>query len=59
MAAGQFVERRVQFARLEGFADFDFLPAVPPVGAGGIENVLLVRFRLSLLRAFFALILEF
>jgi len=59
MAAGQFVEGRVQFARLEGFANFDLLPAIPPVGAGSIENVLLVRFRLSLLRAFFGLILEF
>ncbi|MFZ5911548.1 MAG: hypothetical protein ACOYYU_16160 [Chloroflexota bacterium] len=59
MAAGQFVERRVQFARLEGFADFDLLPAVPPVGAGGIEYVLSVWFRLTLLRAFFGLILEF
>lgn len=59
MAAGQFVERCVQFARLEGLADFDLLPAVPPVGASSIENVLPVRLRLALLRAFFGLILEF
>ncbi|GAB4504753.1 MAG: hypothetical protein Fur0043_17470 [Anaerolineales bacterium] len=59
MPPGQFVERGIEFARLEGFTNLDFLPAFPPVGAGGIEDILAGWFRLPLLGAFLSLILEF
>jgi len=48
MAAGQFVERGIQFARLEGFTDLYFLAAFPPVCAGVVKDILLLRLRLSL-----------
>jgi len=59
MAAGQFVEGGIQFARLEGFAYFNLLPAFPPVCAGVIKDVLLLRLRLSLWRTFFGFIFQF
>ncbi len=58
MAAGQFIKGSIQFARLEGFADFDFLPTIPPVGTGVIEDILPLWFGLSLWGAFLGLILK-
>jgi hypothetical protein len=58
MAAGQFIQGGIQFTRLEGFTDFDFLPAIPPVGTGVVEDILRLGFGLSLWWAFFGLILE-
>jgi hypothetical protein len=58
MAAGQFIKGGIELARLEGFANLDLLPAFPPVGAGIVEHVLLLRFGLALWRAFLGLILE-
>ena len=58
MAAGQLIQGGIQLARLEGFADFYLLPAFPPVCAGVVEDILLLRFGLSLWRAFFGFILE-
>ncbi len=43
MTAGQFVERGVEFTRLEGLADFDFLATVPPMGVLFVEDSLLGR----------------
>ena len=48
MAAGQFIERGIQFARLKGFADLYFLAAFPPVRAGVVEDILLLWLGLSL-----------
>jgi len=59
MAAGQFVERGIQFARFEGFANLYFLAAFPPICAGVVEDILLLRLRLSLWRAFLGVILKF
>jgi len=59
MAAGQFIQGSIEFARLEGFADFDLLPTIPPVSAGVIEYILLLRIGLSLWGTFLGLILEF
>jgi len=59
MAAGQFVKGSIQFTRLESFTDFYLLPTIPPVGAGVIEYILRLWFRLSLRRAFLCFILEF
>jgi hypothetical protein len=38
--AGQLVESRVELARVERLADFDFIAAVPPMGIAGIEDTL-------------------
>ena len=59
MAAGQFVEGGIQFARFEGFSDLYLLAAFPPVCAGVVEDILLLRLRLSLWQAFLGLILKF
>ena len=58
MAAGQFVEGGIQFARLEGFSDLYLLAAFPPVCAGVVEDILLLRLGLSLWRAFFGFIFQ-
>jgi len=58
MAAGQFVEGGIQFARLESFANFYFLATFPPVCAGVVKDILLLRLRLSLWRTFFGFILK-
>jgi hypothetical protein len=44
---------------LEGLANLDLLPALPPVGAGMIEHILLLWVGLSLWGAFLGFILEF
>jgi hypothetical protein len=59
MATGQFIKGGIQFARFEGFANLDLLPAIPPVGAGIIENILPLGVGLPLGSAFFGLIFEF
>jgi hypothetical protein len=59
MAAGQFVKRGIQFSRLEGFTNFYFLTAIPPVGAGVIEYILRLWLGLPLWGTFFSFILEF
>jgi hypothetical protein len=59
MATGQFVQGCIEFARLEGVTNFDPLPAFPPVGAGVVEDILLLGFGLTLWGAFLGLILEF
>jgi hypothetical protein len=59
MAAGQFIQGGIKFARLEGFADFDLLPTFPPVGAGVVKDILRLGFRLSLRWTFLGFILEF
>jgi hypothetical protein len=40
LLASQFVQRRVEAARLEGLARFDLLPAFPPLGVGVREDIL-------------------
>jgi hypothetical protein len=59
MAAGQFIQGGIQFAWLKGIADFNLLPALPPIGAGVIEYVLRLWLGLSLWGTLFGLILEF
>ena len=59
MAAGQFIQGSIQFARLESLTDFYLLPAIPPVGTGAVEDILRLWLGLSLWRAFLGLILKF
>ncbi len=42
--AGQFIQRGIEFARGKGFAGFDLLPALPPVGVLRAEDILPGRF---------------
>jgi hypothetical protein len=56
--AGQFIQRGIQLARLEGLAGPDLLAALPPVGVGMREDVLLRRLGFRLLRTLLSLILE-
>jgi len=39
--SSEFVEGGIQFARLEGLASLDLLPALPPVRVGACKNFLL------------------
>ncbi|HXF83982.1 MAG TPA: hypothetical protein VNK49_01195 [Anaerolineales bacterium] len=59
MLACQFIEWRVQPARLKFLARLDLLSAFPPVRAGVGKNILPRWFWLALLRTFLALIFEF
>jgi hypothetical protein len=59
MFARQFIERRVQLARLELLSRLDLLSAFPPICRRVREHILRHRFGLALLRTFLALIFEF
>ena len=50
LAAGDAVDRVLDFARGEDLANLDFLAAFPPVGADGIEYLLLGWFGRGVLR---------
>ena len=58
MATSQFVQGGIEFAWLESFANFNLLPAFPPVGADVIEYILRLWLGLSLRRAFFCFIFK-
>jgi hypothetical protein len=58
LLAGEFIERRIELARLEGFAGLYLLSAVPPVGIRACEHFLLFhRFGVALLRTFLRLLI--
>jgi hypothetical protein len=59
LLAAEFIERGVEFARLEGLARFYLLPALPPVRARIGERVLAAGLGLSLLGTFLFFIFEF
>jgi hypothetical protein len=41
VVTGQFVERGIELARLEGLAGFNLFPTIPPMGILPIEDGLL------------------
>jgi hypothetical protein len=56
--ACEFIERRVQLARLKLFTRLNLLPALPPIRIRVREHILRHRFGLALLLALLALIFE-
>jgi hypothetical protein len=59
LAPGQFIQGGIQLAGIEGLADFDLLAALPPVGAGILEDILFRGFRRALLFGLFGILFNF
>jgi hypothetical protein len=58
VTAGQLIKRRIQFTRLESLPNLYVLATLPPISTYIVENILRLRLRLSLGRAFFCLVLK-